>query len=185
MADAGWASPPYHSNWHSSRDSGWPLIGMAAVFEHTGDERYSSAMRRIFEAVRNARHENGGWSMELFFNRGFCPFQNAICLTGLARYHAATGDPEAAGVFLDGALFLAGDDMRFADGSWTYVTSHDYRATYYGDSPVEPFGYAYLLSKDRDMIRKVLAGWTGNLDLRASPRFLWAADQAGMLEDIT
>ena len=183
MVDTGWAMPPYHSNWHSARDSGWPLIGLSAVFEHTLDDRYREAMRRIFEAVRRAQHDNGGWSMELFFNRGFCPFQNAVCLTGLARYHEATGDPEAAEVFLNGARFLAGDDMRFPDGAWVYVTSHDYRSTYYGDSPVEPFGYAYHLTEDAEMIRKVLAGWAGNLDLRASPRFMWAADKAGLLRD--
>ncbi|MDA0746547.1 MAG: hypothetical protein O2954_08500 [bacterium] len=183
MVDRGWAQPPYHSNWHSARDSGWPLIGLAAVYEATGEEKYRLAMRSIFEAVRDAQHKNGGWSMELFFNTGFCPFQNAVCLTGLGRYHETTGDEEARDVFLKGMRFLAGKEMRFPDGAWIYVTSHDYRSSYYSDSPVEPFGYAYRLTRDKTLIQQVLRGWTRNLDLRASPRFLWAAHEAGLLED--
>jgi len=183
MVDKGWTSPPYHSTWHSSRDSGWPLIGMAAVYEATGDPRFGEGMRRIFEAVRTAQDPGGGWSIELFFNKGFCPFQIAVCLTGLARYHESTGDREVVDVFLRGIEFLAGEAMRFPDGAWMYITTHDYRSTYYSDCPLEPFGYAYKISGNKDLIQKALKGWTRSLDLRASPRFLWAADHAGLLED--
>ena len=183
MVDAGWAQPPYHSRWHSARDSGWPLIGLAAAYEATGDEVYRRAMRRIFEAVRETQCENGGWSMELLFNTGFCPFQNAVCLVGIGRYHECSGDEEAREVFLKGIEFLAGDAMRFPDGSWVYVTSPDYRSTYDSDVPAEPFGYAYRLTGDGEPIRLVLEGRLGSLDLRASPRFLWAAHTAGLLGD--
>jgi hypothetical protein len=140
-------------------------------------------MRRIFEAVKAAQHENGGWQIELFFNKGFCPFQIAVCLTGLARYHESTSDDDALDVFLQGIEFLGGDTMRFPDGTWMYITTHDYRSTYYSDSPLEPFGYAYHISKNDDLIRKALKGWTRSLDLRATPRFLWAAHHAGLLQD--
>ena len=183
MVERGWTSPPYHSSWHSCRDSGWPLIGMAAVFEATGDHRFLEGMRSVFEAVRAAQHDNGGWSIELFFNEGFCPFQIGVCLTGLARYHEATDDEEALDVFLRGIEFLGGEAMRFPDGTWMYITTNDYRSTYYSDSPLEPFGYAYHVSKNSKLIEKALKGWTRSLDLRATPRFLWAAHHAGLLQD--
>ena len=183
MVGAGWAQPPYHSNWHSARDSGWPLIGLAAVYEATGVDRYRQAMRRIFTAVRNAQHANGGWSMELFFHTGFCPFQIAVCLTGLARYHETCDDEDVRDVFLKGIAFLAGNAMRFPDGAWTYVTAPEYRGTYTGDSPTEPLAYAYHLTADKHPLRQTLKGWTRNLDLRASPRYLWALHTADLLED--
>lgn len=183
MVEIGWCKPPYHSNWHSARDSGWPLIGMAAVYEATGDERYCRAMRQIFEAVRQAQHDNGGWSIELFFNVGFSPLHLGICLSGLARYHEACGDEDVRQVFDKGIEYLAGDEMRFPDGAWTYVTTPEYEGTYYSDTPVEPFGYAFKLTQDKQLIAQVLRGWAASLDLRASLRFLWAADAAGLLED--
>ena len=140
-------------------------------------------MRSVFEAVRAAQHDNGGWSIELFFNEGFCPFQIGVCLTGLARYHEATDDEEALDVFLRGIEFLGGEAMRFPDGTWMYITTNDYRSTYYSDSPLEPFGYAYHVSKNSKLIEKALKGWTRSLDLRATPRFLWAVHQAGLLQD--
>jgi hypothetical protein len=183
MVDAGWTQPPYHSSWHGSRDSGWPLIGLAALYEATGDDRYRAGMRRIFEAVREAQSEEGGWPMELVFNQALCRFQISICLSGLARYHACSGDEDAKQVYLKGMEFLAGEAMRFPDGSWIYATAPDYRATFYLDFPLEPFGYAYDLTGDRGLIERALRGWTRNLDLRASLRFLWAADAAGLLQD--
>ena len=70
------------------------------------------------------------------------------------------------------------------DGSWVYVTTPDYRNTYRSDTPLEPFGYAYRVTGDRGLVETGLKGWTRSLDLRASLRFLWAADRAGLLEDI-
>lgn len=184
MVELGWAQPPYHSRWHSCRDSGWPLIGLAAVYEATGDERYRRAMRRVFEALRGAQEANGGWSMELGFHIGHCPFQVGIGLTGIGRYHEATGDEEARDAFLKGMAFLAGEGMRFPDGAWVYATTPDYRITYRSDTPLEPFGYAYRITGDRGLIEAGLRGWMRGLDLRASLRFLWAADKAGLLEDV-
>ena len=156
---------------------------MAAVYEATGDQRYRRAMRQVFEAVREAQHDNGGWSIELCFNVGFSPLHLGICLTGLARYHEVCGDEEVRHVFDKGIEFLAGDEMRFPDGSWKYVTAPEYESTYYSDTPVEPFGYAYELTQDKHTIQQVLRGWSANLDLRSTLRFLWAADAAGLLHD--
>ncbi len=185
MVEAGWCRPPYHSNWHSVRDSGWPLIGMSAVYEATGDCRYRHAMHQIFQALRQAQGEDGGWPIELLYHTGFCPFQIAVCLTGLARYHEVSASDEVRQLFLKGMEFLAGDAMRFPDGAWTYVTTPDYRMTYRSASPLEPFGYAYHLTGDQRLLEQALRGWTGELDLRASPRFLWAAHAAGLLVDAT
>ena len=184
MVEAGWCRPPYHSNWHSVRDSGWPLIGMAAVFEATGDERYRVAMGGIAAALRRAQGPDGSWPIELLYNRGYCPFQIAVCLTGLGRYCEVCEDEETREVFLKGMDFLAGEAMRFPDGAWIYVTSPDYRVTYAGSSPLEPFAYAYELTEDRELIAQAMRGWSGEMDLRASPRFLWAAEAAGLLQDV-
>ena len=105
-------------------------------------------------------------------------------MTGLARYHEACGDEEVLPVFRQGIEFLAGDEMRFPDGTWLYVTTPEYRGTYYSGTPLEPFGYAYKLIPDKRLLKQVLRGWTGTLDPRASPRFLWAADAAGLLQDL-
>ena len=184
LIEEGWATPPYHSEWHSSRDSGWPLIGLAAVYEATGEERYLDAMTTVARALAAAQRENGGWPIVLRFNEGYCPFQMGIALTGLMRYHQVTGDEEIEQVFLKGMDFLAGDEMRFADGTWIYVTSPEYRGSYYSSTPLEPFGYAYELTKNPWYIRQGLIHHGRSFDLRASLRFLYWVDRARVLRDI-
>ena len=184
LIDEGWATPPYHSEWHSSRDSGWPLIGLAAAYEATGERRYLDAMTKVARALAAAQHENGGWPIVLRFNVGYCPFQVGVALTGLMRYHQITGDEEIEQVFLKGMEFLAGDEMRFADGTWVYVTSPEYRGSYYSATPLEPFGHAYKLTGNSWYIKQGLIHHGRSFDLRASPRFLYWADRARLLKDI-
>ena len=184
LIEAGWATPPYHSEWHSARDSGWPLIGLSAVYEATGEEKYRRAMGKVVEALRDAQHENGGWPIVLWFNVAYCPFQMSVALTGLMRYHQVTGDEEAKEVFLKGMKFLAGEEMRFPDGAWMYVSAPEYRATYYADGPLEPFGYAYQLTGDKTYIDQGLISFGRGFDLRASLRFMYWADQVKKLRDV-
>ena len=185
MIEEGWATPPYHSEWHSARDSGWTLIGLSAVYEATGEEKYLKGIQKVAQALIEAQHENGGWPIVFWFHVGYCPFQIGIALTGLMRAHQLTGDEAIQRAFLKGMDFLAGEAMRFPDGAWCYVTAPEYRSSYTSHTPLEPFGYAYALTRNPWYIQQGLIHYGEGLDLRADLRFLYWADRGGMLHDVS
>ncbi len=88
------------------RGVGWPLQMMMAAWDATGDQAYLSAANRQWRRLREHLDPKKGWVIKLAFGHcsepsdaGRCRGQNAymlaLTLSGLARYHKATGDPEA------------------------------------------------------------------------------------------
>ncbi len=88
------------------RGIGWPLQMMMAAWDATGDQAYLSAANRQWRRLRQHLDPDKGWVIKLAYGHcsepsdaGRCRGQNAymlaLTLSGLARYHKATGDPEA------------------------------------------------------------------------------------------
>ena len=79
---------------------------MMAAWDATGDQAYLSAANRQWRRLRQHLDPDKGWVIKLAYGHcsepsdaGRCRGQNAymlaLTLSGLARYHKATGDPEA------------------------------------------------------------------------------------------
>ncbi|MBQ15971.1 MAG: hypothetical protein CMJ65_02475 [Planctomycetaceae bacterium] len=87
------------------RGIGWPLHMMMAAWDATGDQAYLAAATRQWRRLRKHLDPKRGWVIKLAYGHcseasdaGRCRGQNAymlaLTLSGVARYHAATRDPE-------------------------------------------------------------------------------------------
>jgi len=201
MLDRGWAMPPYPVAWHDSRDSGWALIALTALYEATGEQRWLDGCRSIVQALAAAQGDDGGWGLRLGWYRGLSALHLGIVLTGLSRFHELTGDTQARQTLLAAADGLL-DHCRFADGGMIYVDAPGYRHNFYSGVALESLGYVSQLTGDLRYLRAGLVGhrvalgafglrgvssligttladwWRGNL------RFMYWADKAGLLTDL-
>lgn len=202
MLDRGWAMPPYPVSWHGARDSGWPLIALTALYEATGEEKWLTACRRIVDALLKDQGDDGAWGMWCGWYRGLSPLHLGIALTGLSRYHQLTGEERVRE-----SLIRAADAMlqhcTFPDGALIYVTAPGFRWNYYSGVAFESLGYVWQLTGDQRYLEAVWLGhrhalgawgvgamatltgttladwWRGNL------RYMYWADQAGLLRDLS
>jgi len=202
MLDRGWAMPPYPVAWHGARDSGWVLIALTALHEATGESRWLAGARRVTEALLDAQGDDGGWGLWLGWCRGLSALHLGIAMTGLTRYHQLTGDERAREGLIRAADALL-DHCSFPDGGMTYVAARGYRRSYYSGVAFESLGYVWHLTGDR---RYLQAGWVGHRHAlgswglrgissltgtaladwwRGNLRYMYWADQAGLLTDLT
>ncbi|MCC7354986.1 MAG: hypothetical protein IT330_14675 [Anaerolineae bacterium] len=200
MLDRGWGLYPYPVSWHGSRDSGWPLIALTALYEATREEKWLDGCRRIAENLLANQGEDGAWDMWWGdWQRILSPLHLGITLTALCRYHQMTGDER-----VKRSLVRAADAMltecAHPDGALMYVTRPGYRWNYYLGSAIESLGYVWQLtgnqrylqdgwlahrqnfanSRSPSLTGAVLAySWRGNL------RYMYWADRAGLLTDLS
>jgi hypothetical protein len=202
MLDRRWGLLPYPVSWHGSRDSGWPLLALSALYEATGDERWLAGARRIAESLLENQGADGAWGMWVGsgWYRGVCPLHLGITLTGLSRYHRLTGDERVRESIVRAADAML-DTCTFPDGAPIYITDpkYGYRWSHYFGTDIESLGYVWELTGD---VRYLEAGrvthrhnmgdrwlsafsarafaytWRGNL------RYMAWADKAGMLVDL-
>lgn len=194
LIDLGWCRPE-----PGPRNSGWPLIALAALAEATGEPRFLEGCRTIVEQVAPAQEPAGYWPIMIGFRPAFCPWQNTVLMAGLARFHQLSGDALARRLFLSGMETIV-EQGRLPDGTFFYVDAPEYRWSYYSGIVREPFGYAYHLTGDKRYLLACLhrperwfwatspgggsangnhiSNWRGHLRL-----FYWA-DRAGLLEDL-
>ena len=87
------------------RGVGWPLNLVLSAYEATGDKKYLDAATRQWQTLKKNLDPEKGWVVVLAYGhcdtqdlKGRCSGQNsymlALTLSGLARYHRITGDPE-------------------------------------------------------------------------------------------
>jgi hypothetical protein len=201
MLDQGWGLWPYPLEWHGSRDSAWPIIGMLALYEATGEHKWMDACQRVLDALLPAQHEDGGWGLRLGWYRGLAPMQLGITLTGLAQYHQRTGDERVRESLIRLADALC-DHATYPDGALMYITVPGHRWNYYSGLEFESLGYVWELTGDTRYLevgwlghRRALGGWglwagtsTRTLSLaspwRGNLRYMYWADQAGLLTDL-
>jgi hypothetical protein len=193
LESIGWTRPE-----PGPRNSGWPLVALAALYRATGDERYLAAARRVAASAIAAQGADGRWTMRLGFWDGYCAWQNAVLLVGLARLVAV--DPQPAGdvetSFRSGAAALL-DLGRYDDGGFIYLDRSDYRWVSRTALILEALEAAYEVTGDERFLRAGLesgaaaygpspgtatsndiAEWRGRLP------FLGALERAGLLDDL-
>jgi len=198
MLARGWAQPPYHVAWHGSRDSGWPLIALSALYEATGEARWLAGARQIVDALLAAQGEDGGWDMWFGWRRCLSALHLGITLTALSRYHALTGEARVRAALLRAADALVAR-CAFPEGVLIYVDAPGYRWNYYSGVAFEALGYAWALTDDLRYLRaarlahrRALArdrrrplNGAGLADLwRGTLRYLYWAERAGLLADL-
>jgi hypothetical protein len=87
------------------RGVGWPLNMMVAAYEATGDEKYLEAATKQRQLLKKNLDAENGWVVMLAYGhcseqskakrcRGQNAYMLALTLSGLARYHRVTKDPE-------------------------------------------------------------------------------------------
>jgi len=87
------------------REIGWPLNLVLTAYETTSDDKYLAAADRQWERLKSHLDPDRGWVVMLAYGhcsakdsklrcRGQNSYLLALTLSGLARYHQLTGDPE-------------------------------------------------------------------------------------------
>ena len=203
MLERGWGLFPYPVAWHGSRDSTWPLIGLLALYEATGEERWMEGCRRIVDNLLATQHEDGAWGMTLGWHRALSALHLGITLTGLSLYHQRSGDERVRESLIRVADALL-DHASYPDGGLKYVTAPGHRRDYYSGVEIESLGYVWELTGD---IRYLEAGWLGHRytlgawgpgvvatsskavplasPWRGNLRYMFWADKAGLLTDLS
>ena len=104
-ADTIAADCPTHYSDHI-RDLGWPLNLVIAAYEATGDKKYLDAATRQWKLLKKHYDPEAGFQVMLAYGHcsmqdtakrcsGQCAYMLGLTLSGLARYHRITKDPEA------------------------------------------------------------------------------------------
>ena len=194
LEEIGWTRPE-----PGPRNSGWPLVALAALYRATSDERYVVAARRIAASAVAAQGTDGRWTMHVGFWAGYCAWQNAVLLIGIARLLSVDPEPPAA---LEEA-FRAGSDAllelgRYDDGGFVYLDRFDYRWVSRQGLIRESLAAAYDLTGEDRFLHAGLEGgsaWyrpsggvvTSNdvAEWRGHLPFLGALERAGLLQDLS
>lgn len=193
---AGWAVPPYEVAWHGIRDSAWPLIAFAALYDATSEKKWLDACEKLAEGIMKSQNEDGTWDLMLgWYNGNQCPMQTGIGLTGLARYHQLTQDERALRSMIKGADSIV-EECTFPEGVLRYINAPKYRWNYYGTFIIEALGYIWNLTSDNrylDIGKRLLYNSLKNTQAtgsalagnwRGTLRYMYWADRAGVLKDL-
>ena len=154
-------------HWPGTRSIGWMMTFFNAVYQATLDPYYLNAMRIVFDTAW-AHRGDGAWQETL--HRGHCNckdvrhhggvgFMHAVLLSGLVRYHRASGDPRAA----EAIVAVARDMNRTI---WNPLReAYRYSAcprspAYSGTTGLAAEGqlYAHALSRDPAILKLVTRG---------------------------
>lgn len=132
-----------------SREYGWPMIALSEMYEATSDKKYLGYLLEYVRVVERWEEYS-----PLLCNSGFCV---ALCLTGLCRYHAYTGNERVKALFL-----RMMDNMRkhlYMPEGVLRIKSTETRPGLYGGRPgfgtraCEALVYAYRLTGDIEFLR--------------------------------
>jgi len=193
LIDLGWTRPE-----PGPRNSGWPLVALSALYRSTLDRRYLEGARRVARQALEAQGADGRWTMRVGFHDGYCAWQNAVLLVGLARLLAVDDDPEVERAFRSGSEALL-ELGRYDDGGFIYLDRFDYRWVSRQAQIREALAAAHALTDDE---RYLAAGLEGGAAAWLRPRgqgpalsndiaewrgqlpFLHELDRAGLLRDL-
>ena len=152
-ADTIAADCPTHYSDHI-RDLGWPLNLVIAAYEATGDKKYLDAAGRQWKLMQKHYDPENGFVVLMAYGhcneasvakrcRGQNAYMFGLTLSGLARYHRLTQDPEV----LEG---LTAGVEQMVRTCWSekhksfYLTS----CTHFGDRPPPALSSATALSSE-------------------------------------
>jgi len=133
----------------SSRDAGWALRAMLALYRETGDAKYLEPCRRIVALFKQWHREYPGL-LSPYTDHSLVRvnFMSALTLVSLARYHTYFPDEELKRLILEET-----DDMirngRNRNGLFYYKELPSLRHQGATTLVLQALAYAYLLSGDR------------------------------------
>lgn len=114
-----------HYDFTNCRNCGWHLIHLSAAYRATGRRVFLNAARIIVERVLERQRPSGGWDRLMVPGHCHCDpprhtgnagFMVGILMTGLKRYHEATGDAQVADAIVRAADYCI-NTMWVADKS--------------------------------------------------------------------
>ena len=153
------------------RRPGWHLILTMALFQATGDHFYLNAATLIIERVRE-RHTDNGWPHQLLLGHCEClprcsgnaDFMVAVLLSGLKRYHQATGDESVADLIVSAAEYLIREHWVAEHNAFRYTCCPKSSISATRNSLIlEGPAYAYRLSRDERFKSAVLNGFNAGI----------------------
>ncbi len=143
------ARPEYREAAKSStRDMGWALRAMLALYRETGDERYRQSAAPIVELFKRWHAERPGLLAPYTdHSEARVVFMNSLTLVSLARYERRFPDPALRRLILEETDDLL-RTMRNANGLFVYkeLPSLEFQGT--SLLPLQLLGEAYRLSGD-------------------------------------
>ena len=149
------------------RRPGWHLILTMAMYQATGDHFYLNAAKLIIQRVRE-RYTPNGWPHQLLLGHCEClprcvgnaDFMVGVLLSGLKRYHQATGDAAAADLIVGGCEFLIREHWLADEKAFRYTRCPKSGTSGVRNSLIlEGPAYAYRLSGDERFKDAVLNGF--------------------------
>ena len=153
------------------RRPGWHLILTMALYQTTGDHFYLNAAELIVQRVRE-RYTSNGWPHQLLLGHCEClprcsgnaDFMVGVLLSGLKRYHQATGDEAAADLIVGACEFLIREHWIAAEKAFRYTRCPKSGISAARNSLIlEGPAYAYRLSGDERFKSAVLNGFSAGL----------------------
>ena len=153
------------------RRPGWHLILTMAMYQATGDHFYLNAATLIIQRVRE-RYTPDGWPHQLLLGHCEClprcvgnaDFMVGVLLSGLKRYHQATGDAEVADLIVGACEFLIREHWLAAEKAFRYTRCPKSGTSAARNSLIlEGPAYAYRLSGDERFRSAVLDGFHDGL----------------------
>jgi hypothetical protein len=142
-----------------------------ALYQATGDHFYVNAARLIVQRVRE-RYTPNGWPHQLLLGHCEClprcsgnaDFMVGVLLSGLKRYHQATGDEAAADLIVGACDFLIREHWIAAEKAFRYTRCPKSGTSAARNSLIlEGPAYAYRLSGDERFKNAVLNGFDEGL----------------------
>ena len=149
------------------RRPGWHLILTMAMYQATGDHFHLNAAKLIIQRVRE-RYTPNGWPHQLLLGHCEClprcvgnaDFMVGVLLSGLKRYHQATGDAAAAELIVGACEFLIREHWLAAENAFRYTRCPKSGTSGARNSLIlEGPAYAYRLSGDERFKDAVLNGF--------------------------
>ncbi|MEK7406759.1 MAG: hypothetical protein AAB225_16915 [Acidobacteriota bacterium] len=133
----------------STRDAGWALRALLALYNETGDAKYLEPCRQIAELFKTWHREYPGL-LSRYTDHSMVRviFMNSLTLVSLARYYLQFPDEELKRVLLEET-----DDMirhgRNANGLFIYKELPSLKHQGSTAMMLQALAYAYLISGDR------------------------------------
>jgi hypothetical protein len=89
-----WVGGPRRDALHySGRESAWPLLGLAALYEVTHEEKYRDAGMAIIDELRQSENQHGHLAWEYPPGSGiYSPYMSLMVFNGIWDMWRATGD---------------------------------------------------------------------------------------------
>ncbi len=136
----------------STRDLGWAMRALLAMYNETGDKRYLEPCRQIVSQFKQWHREHPGLlSAYTSHSMVRVVFMNSITLVSLARYHLQFPDPELKALILDETRDMI-KHGRNANGLFIYKELPSLKHQGSTAMVLQALAYAYLLSGDRQFL---------------------------------